>query len=111
MMIACSSLTVACSFAPKYKVSETPPPPPAYLEATGWTQARPADSFTRDAWWSLFGDARSVLEQAQFLHQFVALQLILPAEGIGEGALLKIAVLVAGGGSRTAGSDRPENAI
>ena len=45
----------------------------------------------------LFGDARGVLQQAQLVHQFVAFQLELAAEGIGEGALLKIAVLVAGG--------------
>ena len=46
----------------------------------------------------LFGDARRVFEQAQFVHQFVALQLILAAEGVGVGALLDLAVLVAEGG-------------
>ena len=43
----------------------------------------------------LFGDPRRVLQQAQLVHQFVALQLILSAEGVGERALLDLAVLVA----------------
>ena len=43
----------------------------------------------------LFGDARRVLQQAQLVHQLVALQLILAAEGVRIGALLDLAVLVA----------------
>ena len=43
----------------------------------------------------LLGDARSVLHQAQLVHQFVPLQLILAAEGIRVRALLNLAILVA----------------
>jgi hypothetical protein len=47
--------------------------------------------------YGLFGNARRALQKTQLVYQFIALQLELAPEGIGEGALLKIAVLVAGG--------------
>ena len=45
----------------------------------------------------LFSHPRRVLEQAQFFHQLVPLQLVLPAERIGIGAPLDLAILVAEG--------------
>jgi NodT family efflux transporter outer membrane factor (OMF) lipoprotein len=53
--MACGLLS-ACSLAPDYKVPETATPP-AYKEAGLWSQAKPADSLLRAAWWRLYGDA------------------------------------------------------
>ncbi len=46
----------ACSFAPPYKVPETPTPP-AFKEIGPWSLAKPADALPRSAWWTLYGDA------------------------------------------------------
>jgi len=46
----------ACSLAPDYKVPETATPS-AFKEAGLWSQAKPADSLPREAWWRLYGDA------------------------------------------------------
>jgi NodT family efflux transporter outer membrane factor (OMF) lipoprotein len=46
----------ACSFAPKYKVPDSPPPTPAFKEAGDWKPAQPSDAQSRGAWWSIFQD-------------------------------------------------------
>ena len=46
----------ACSFAPPYKVPESPSPPSSYQESGDWKPAEPADSQFRGAWWSIFHD-------------------------------------------------------
>jgi NodT family efflux transporter outer membrane factor (OMF) lipoprotein len=46
----------ACSFAPPYKVPESPPPSAAYQESGDWKPAEPADAQLRGAWWSVFHD-------------------------------------------------------
>jgi NodT family efflux transporter outer membrane factor (OMF) lipoprotein len=53
----CAVLTLsACSFAPKYKVPDSPPPAPAFKEAGDWKPAQPSDAQSRGAWWSIFQD-------------------------------------------------------
>jgi NodT family efflux transporter outer membrane factor (OMF) lipoprotein len=47
----------ACSFAPIYKVPESPPPSAAYKESGDWKAAEPADSQLRGPWWKIFQDA------------------------------------------------------
>src|SRR5579883_1748702 len=51
----------------------------------------------------LFGDPRRVFQEAQFVYQFVSLQLVLPAEGIGVRPLLNFTVLVTQGRKSGAG--------
>jgi NodT family efflux transporter outer membrane factor (OMF) lipoprotein len=47
----------ACSFAPEYKVPETPAPAPQYQEVGDWKPAQPVDAQPRGAWWTQFGDS------------------------------------------------------
>jgi outer membrane protein, multidrug efflux system len=58
----CASLCLlmgisACSFAPPYKVPDSPPPTTVYKEAGDWKPAEPADSQVRGTWWVIFRDA------------------------------------------------------
>jgi NodT family efflux transporter outer membrane factor (OMF) lipoprotein len=46
----------ACSFAPSYKVPESPAPSASYQETGDWKAAQPADSEARGVWWSIFRD-------------------------------------------------------
>jgi NodT family efflux transporter outer membrane factor (OMF) lipoprotein len=46
----------ACSFAPTYKVPDSPPPTATYKEAGDWKPAEPADAQIRGAWWTIFQD-------------------------------------------------------
>jgi NodT family efflux transporter outer membrane factor (OMF) lipoprotein len=46
----------ACSFAPTYKVPDSPPPTATYKEAGDWKAAEPADAQIRGAWWTIFQD-------------------------------------------------------
>lgn len=55
--LPCTILALsACSFAPPYKVPDSPPPTPAYKEAGEWKPAQPSDAQSRGAWWSIFQD-------------------------------------------------------
>jgi NodT family efflux transporter outer membrane factor (OMF) lipoprotein len=47
----------ACSFAPPYKVPQSPPPSNAYKETSDWKPAEPADFRLRGSWWRIFDDA------------------------------------------------------
>src|SRR4029077_20018756 len=46
----------ACSFAPTYKVPDSPPPAAAFKELGDWKPAQPADAQGRGAWWTIFQD-------------------------------------------------------
>jgi outer membrane protein, multidrug efflux system len=46
----------ACSFAPTYKVPDSPPPTAAYKETGDWKPAEPADAQFRGPWWTIFQD-------------------------------------------------------
>jgi NodT family efflux transporter outer membrane factor (OMF) lipoprotein len=53
-LVLCAG-TAACSLAPAY----APPAPPqvaTFKEDKGWTQAQPADTLPRTAWWTVFKD-------------------------------------------------------
>ena len=50
-----AALLQACSFAPTYKVPETPMPS-AFKEIGPWSLATPADALPKGAWWTLYGD-------------------------------------------------------
>jgi NodT family efflux transporter outer membrane factor (OMF) lipoprotein len=49
-------ISASCSFAPRYGVPDTGPPPQQYKELAEWTPAQPRDSMPRGAWWSLYHD-------------------------------------------------------
>jgi NodT family efflux transporter outer membrane factor (OMF) lipoprotein len=55
----------ACSFAPRYKVPESPAPSAVYKESGDWKTAEPADSEVRGAWWSIFRDPELDALEAQ----------------------------------------------
>jgi outer membrane protein, multidrug efflux system len=46
----------ACSFAPAYKVPDSPPPAALYKESGDWKPAEPADAQVRGPWWVIFQD-------------------------------------------------------
>ena len=46
----------ACSFAPTYRIPDSPPPAPVYQEAGDWQPAHPLDTEARGAWWMPFHD-------------------------------------------------------
>jgi len=46
----------ACSFAPTYRIPDSPPPGPVYKEAGDWQPAQPLDTEARGAWWMVFHD-------------------------------------------------------
>jgi NodT family efflux transporter outer membrane factor (OMF) lipoprotein len=48
---------VGCSFAPHYKVPDTPAPPAQYKELGDWKVAQPQDAAPRGEWWMLYSDA------------------------------------------------------
>jgi len=50
-------LLAGCSFAPRYEVPVTPPPPPVFKETGPWTQATPRDEIARGSWWRFYRDA------------------------------------------------------
>jgi NodT family efflux transporter outer membrane factor (OMF) lipoprotein len=55
----CAALCLAlaaCTLAPQLKIPEVPTAE-TFKELAPWTQARPADTLPRDAWWTLYGDA------------------------------------------------------
>jgi NodT family efflux transporter outer membrane factor (OMF) lipoprotein len=56
-----------CSLAPPLALPEVPIAA-SYKEQAPWTQASPADRLPRDAWWTLYSDAR--LDELQ--HQLIA---------------------------------------
>lgn len=45
-----------CSFAPTYKVPDSPQASASYKESGEWKAAEPADSQFRGSWWSIFRD-------------------------------------------------------
>jgi NodT family efflux transporter outer membrane factor (OMF) lipoprotein len=56
-LLCLAAAITACSFAPPYKVPESPSPPAAYQESGDWKQAEPADSQLRGSWWNIFNDS------------------------------------------------------
>jgi len=55
--LPCTILALsACSFAPAYKVPDSPPPTEQFKEAGDWKPAQPSDAQSRGAWWSIFQD-------------------------------------------------------
>jgi outer membrane protein, multidrug efflux system len=46
----------ACSFAPTFRIPDSPPPGPVYKEAGDWQPAQPLETEARGAWWMLFHD-------------------------------------------------------
>jgi NodT family efflux transporter outer membrane factor (OMF) lipoprotein len=55
----------ACSFAPAYKVPDSPPPTALYKESGNWKPAEPADAQVRGNWWAIFRDPDLDALQAQ----------------------------------------------
>jgi NodT family efflux transporter outer membrane factor (OMF) lipoprotein len=57
-VVAWATLGAAgCSFAPHYKVPDTPQPPDRYKEMGDWKVAEPQDAVARGDWWTLYNDA------------------------------------------------------
>jgi NodT family efflux transporter outer membrane factor (OMF) lipoprotein len=50
------SALAACSFAPKYKRPDSPPPASVYQESGDWKTSQPADADARGEWWMVFKD-------------------------------------------------------
>jgi NodT family efflux transporter outer membrane factor (OMF) lipoprotein len=55
-VLALIGMLAGCSLAPHYQRPATASPPAEYQEAALWTQATPADTDQRGAWWSVFHD-------------------------------------------------------
>jgi len=51
-----AGVLAACSFAPTYRIPDSPPPAPVYQEAGDWQQAQPLDTEARGSWWMPFHD-------------------------------------------------------
>jgi NodT family efflux transporter outer membrane factor (OMF) lipoprotein len=54
--LAIGSLLNACSFAPPYKVPDSPAAPSEYKESAGWKTAQPDDGKAKGEWWIIFGE-------------------------------------------------------
>jgi NodT family efflux transporter outer membrane factor (OMF) lipoprotein len=63
--VTTAAVLSACSFAPVYKVPETPPAPAEYKESAEWKIARPQDAEPRGSWWTLFQDSNLDVLQAE----------------------------------------------
>ena len=53
--LAAAVVFARCSLAPKLAIPDVPVAE-SYKEPAPWTQARPADTLPREAWWSLYSD-------------------------------------------------------
>jgi NodT family efflux transporter outer membrane factor (OMF) lipoprotein len=59
-LTAVSLVLAGCAVGPNYKrpaaMPHSAPPPAAFKEADGWTQATPSDGISRKDWWKVFND-------------------------------------------------------
>lgn len=60
-------MSSGCSFAPPLDVPTVTPPVEQFKETAPWTQAQPADTLPREAWWTLYGDAELDVLQKRLL--------------------------------------------